>query len=437
MSVFSTAAGDIDVDEVVATLLSGVKVLEQKKGAAYVRGLLRELTQKYAESSTALSFAETYNTAAGQLGSGAFSVVKLGTHKLNGTQVAVKVVAKKNLSRDDFDGLESETSLLRDIDHPHIIKCYETFDEEVTFYIITELVAGGDLFDRIISKTQYNEKEARDLVKMFLETMAFLHQDKGIVHRDLKPENILMSSKADDADIKVADFGFAKRINELSSRESPCGTPGYVAPEIIRGDPYGSEVDIWSMGVICYVLLAGYPPFYEDPRSGTYPHKLYRDIRMGRYHFHPERWGNISPEAVDMIKKMLCLDQKERWTAQQLLAHPWISMGAEILMTKDLSQSVISLKKFRAKMQFRKMANAVMAVRRLSTANSLSTKSEDGHGSATQEESAALPVGVGLRLKSDRMGSVTEQQLEALAIHNFSDDQDDDAHHRSPHIDFM
>lgn len=435
MSDSSTAAGT-DIEEVIAALLSGIDVLEQKKGATYVRGLLRELTQKYAESSTALLFAETYNVSDGQLGSGAFSVVKLGTHKLNGQQVAVKVVTKKNLSREDFDGLESETSLLRDVDHPHIIKCYETFDEGMTFYIVTELVAGGDLFDRIISKTQYTEKEARDLVKMLLETMAYLHHGKGIVHRDLKPENILMSSKADDADIKLADFGFAKRVRELSSKETPCGTPGYVAPEIIRGDRYGSEVDIWSMGVICYVLLAGYPPFYEDPRSGIYPHKLYRDIRMGRYYFHPERWSNISPEAVDMIKKMLCLDQKERWTAQQLLAHPWITMGAEILMTKDLSQSVVSLKKFRAKMHFRKAANAVLAVRRMST--STSTKSEDSSGIQTVEESTALPVGIGLRLKSDRYGSVTEQQLEALAIHGVGDNKDDDdAPHHSPHIDFM
>ena len=96
----------------------------------------------------------------------------------------------------------------------------------------------------------------------------------------------------------MADFGFAKRVADMKDKESPCGTPGYVSPEVIRGDPYGCEADIWSMGVICYVLLAGYPPFYEDPRGPNYPYKLYRDIRQGRYYFHPERWGSISPEAI-------------------------------------------------------------------------------------------------------------------------------------------
>jgi serine/threonine protein kinase len=199
---------------------------------------------------------------------------------------------------------------------------------------VTELVAGGELFDRIVAKTHYTEKEARDLVKMFLETMMYMHE-AGVVHRDLKPENLLLCSETDDSDIKIADFGFAKKTVDLLPSETACGTPGYVAPEILRGtyikyryvydkleiicmyncmcidgfmrifmfvhfymnvckytclyvhlgDRYGTEVDIWSMGVICYVLLAGYPPFYDEDQK-----KLFKKIKEGKYHFHQVRY---------------------------------------------------------------------------------------------------------------------------------------------------
>ena len=125
---------------------------------------------------------------------------------------------------------------------PH--RLYETFDEGTDFYIVTELVEGGELFDRIVSKAHYTEKEARDLIKSLLETLNYMHT-VGVVHRDLKPENLLLCSESDDSDIKIADFGFAKRISELLPKETACGTPGYVAPEILRGDRYGAEVDIW------------------------------------------------------------------------------------------------------------------------------------------------------------------------------------------------
>jgi calcium/calmodulin-dependent protein kinase I len=196
-------------------------------------------------------FADNYDAAGKDLGSGAFSVVKLCTHRASGKQYAVKCCAKGKLKKEDLDGLYKETQLLREMDHPHIIKCYETFDEGSTFYIVTELVSGGDLFDRIIHKTTYTEKEARDLLRIFFQTMAYMHDTQRVVHRDLKPENILLTSKvrkglflwwavavqssspstslfvpgqADDADLKVADFGFAKRISDLTPKER-CNLP--------------------------------------------------------------------------------------------------------------------------------------------------------------------------------------------------------------------
>lgn len=166
--------------------------------------------------------------------------------------------------------------------------------------------------------------------------------------------------ESDDADLKIADFGFAKHITQLSAQEVACGTPGYVAPEILRGDRYGAEVDIWSMGVICYVLLAGYPPFYDEDQK-----KLFRKIKEGKYYFHEDYWSHVSPEAIDLIRRMLCVSQKERWTARQLLQHPWILQQEELLKGKDLGNAIVQLKKFNARRRLRAAADAVIMANRM------------------------------------------------------------------------
>lgn len=296
---------------------------------------------------------------AGELGSGAFSVVRLGVNKVTGQNTAVKIISKKKLSEDDLASLAMEIEILGCLNHPHIIKLYETYDEGADIYIVTELVEGGELFDRIVAKTNYTEKEARDLIKLLLETLAYMH-DQGVVHRDLKPENLLLCSENDDSDIKIADFGFAKRVADLNPRETACGTPGYVAPEILRGDSYSTEVDIWSMGVICYVLLAGYPPFYDEDQK-----KLFKKIKEGRYYFHEEYWSNTSPEAIDLIKRMLCVNQKERWSAARLLQHPWILDSDEKLAQKSLTDSIQTMRKFNARRRLRAAADAIILANRL------------------------------------------------------------------------
>lgn len=171
---------------------------------------------------------------------------------------------------------------------------------------------------------------------------------------------LLFVLETDDADIKIADFGFAKKIEDLSVHETACGTPGYVAPEILRGDAYGAEVDVWSMGVIIYVLLAGYPPFYDEDQK-----KLFRKIKEGRYSFHEEYWGEVSPEAIDLITKMLCVNQQERWSAARLLEHPWILAGEENLAQKSLAGSIATMKKFNAKRKFKAAAEAVIMANRM------------------------------------------------------------------------
>ena len=164
----------------------------------------------------------------------------------------------------------------------------------------------------------------------------------------------------DDTNVKIADFGFAKRISDLQPQETACGTPGYVAPEILRGDSYGPEVDIWSMGVICYVLLAGYPPFYDEDQK-----KLFKKIKEGRYYFHEDYWSNVSEEAMDLIRKMLCLSQQERWTAEQLLRHPWITAGDEQLAAKSLTNALVEMKRFNARRRFKSAADAIIVTNRI------------------------------------------------------------------------
>ena len=139
-----------------------------------------------------------------------------------------------------------------------------------------------------------------------------------------------------------------------------CGTPGYVAPEILRGDKYGAEVDVWSIGVITYILLAGYPPFYDDDSK-----RLFKKIKEGRYFFHEEHWSNASPESMDIIRKMLTVQQKDRWSAEQLLKHPWITKGAQELAGRDLSKAVTNYKKFNARRRLRAAADAVIISNRV------------------------------------------------------------------------
>jgi len=304
------------------------------------------------------TFAQTYNVGR-ELGSGAFSTVLLATHVDTSLETAVKVVSKTKLSDDDYASLMTEIHILSALDHPHIIKLYETFDEGSEFYIVTELVEGGELFDRIVKKAHYNEKEARDLIKSLLETLKYMH-GSGIVHRDLKPENLLLTSDADDAEVKIADFGFAKKVRDLLPKETACGTPGYVAPEILRGDRYNCEVDIWSLGVICYVLLAGYPPFYDEDQR-----RLFKKIKEGRYYFHEDYWGSTSQEAIDLIRKMLCVDQSKRWSAEQLLNHEWIKMGDETLEGKDLTNSIAVMRKFNARRRLKAAADAIIMTNRM------------------------------------------------------------------------
>lgn len=268
----------------------------------------------------AASFEDVYDMGQ-ELGRGAFSIVYRATLKSTGEAYAVKVIKKKNVKQ-DLHRLQIEMNILKAVDHPNIIKLKNLFETPETLYIVTEVVSGGELFDRIVNKGSYSERDAATLIAKLCRALEYLHE-KGIVHRDLKPENLLLKSEEEDNEIKLADFGLSKIVGEQVMLQTACGTPGYVAPEVLKAAGYGKEVDMWSTGVIAYILLCGFPPFYHD----NVP-LLFESIMTADYDYPPDYWDEISDEAIDFIDSLLVIDPKQRLTATQALEHPWLKGAA-------------------------------------------------------------------------------------------------------------
>jgi len=309
------------------------------------------------------------------LGEGAFSVVKEGKHKATDLNYAVKVVTKSKLSREDEVALKDEIMILKTLKNKYIIRLYDDFDEPKYYFLVTEMMKGGELFDRIVAKTYYNEKEARDVCRILFEALEYCHS-RNIAHRDLKPENLLLSSKTNDRDIKIADFGFAKKVTSSECLLTQCGTPGYVAPEILHGVPYGTKADMWSLGVIAYILLGGYPPFIEQNQR-----ELFKKIKKGQYEFHVEYWGQISGDAKDLISSLLTTDPKRRLTSKQALSNTWIMQEDEKLMASNLGNNLVEFKKFNAKRKLRQAVLTLIATNKI-TSLGINFRSELGTSSS-------------------------------------------------------
>lgn len=295
------------------------------------------------------------------LGEGAFSVVIEAIKKDTDESYAVKVVTKSKLTKEDEVALKDEIAVLNELKHQHIIRLYEVFEEPSYYYLVTEQMRGGELFDRIVSKSYYNEKEARDVCKILFESIGFCHS-KSVAHRDLKPENLLLRAEDNDSDIKIADFGFAKKVLTPNSLTTQCGTPGYVAPEILEGVPYDTKSDMWSLGVIIYILLGGYPPFIEQNQR-----ELFRKIRKGQYEFHEEYWGSVSDDAKNLISSLLTVDPAKRLSASEALNHKWMVADGDKLAAQDLGTNLAELKKYNAKRKFKAAVNAVILANKLTS----------------------------------------------------------------------
>jgi len=249
------------------------------------------------------------------LGRGGFSVVKKGKNRKNGEDVAVKCIKKKNLKKEELQLLTREIAIMQKLTHPNIIQLFEVFDTPTDLFLVLEYVPGGELFDQIVERGTYSERDAALLISQVLEGVKYMHSH-GVVHRDLKPENLLC---ANEHSIKIADFGLSKDT-ETGFLQTACGTPSYVAPEVLSGKPYNSEVDIWSIGVITYVLLCGATPFYDAVQSA-----LFKRIMAADYKFHSPEWDDVSHNAKDFVSKMLVVNPANRLSAEQALQHPWIS----------------------------------------------------------------------------------------------------------------
>lgn len=260
---------------------------------------------------------EKYYKFGKTLGSGSFATVKLATCKADGEKWAVKIINKRVLGPEDTEALQTEVDVLKNISHPNIVVLKENFETSDKFYMVMEVCKGGELFDRIVQEEHYSEKKAAHVVMSVASALAHIHS-KNIVHRDLKPENLLYKDQACQ-EVKLADFGLAHILEPQTALTTACGTPGYVAPEILLGHGYDKEVDIWSLGVITYILLCGFPPFYDDNQS-----LLFEAIRRGKYDYPSPYWDDVSDEAKGVIDKMLVLSPKDRYTAQDVADDPWV-----------------------------------------------------------------------------------------------------------------
>lgn len=269
-----------------------------------------------------------------ELGRGGFSIVREGRNKTTGEKVAVKFIEKKFVDQEELKLLQREIDIMARVQHTNVLRLFEIFDTDQKLSLVMELVNGGELFYKIVDKGSYSELEARDIVRQLVEGVDYLH-NQGIAHRDLKPENLLCSETEHGVVIKIADFGLSKAFSGESALQTSCGTPDYAAPEVLRMDgAYDKSVDLWSIGVITYVLLCGFPPFYGKSQA-----QLFEKILNADYDFPEPEWTQISAEAKDFINHLLVLDVKQRYTTKQCLEHPWLkSVGSSMTANINISK---------------------------------------------------------------------------------------------------
>ena len=294
-----------------------------------------------------------------QLGSGNFAVVKKCVRKSDNVKCAVKIIDKSKV--EDMADIEREIEIMEMIgEHKHVIKLYQIFDEPKKMNLVMELVTGGELFDRIVARGNFTEKDAAKILGQVLDALHHMHALK-VVHRDLKPENILMADASDDAPIKIADFGLARLVSAKDMMKTACGTPGYVAPEILKNKGYDSgAVDLWSTGVILYIMICGFPPFYEEELP-----KLFDQILNARYDFPSPWWDSVSPDAKSLVKALLTVDTDKRLDAKGAMEHAWIQSASDKAV---LDGARSALKKYNASRRLKKAAHAVIANNKLSRA---------------------------------------------------------------------
>ncbi|XP_065294346.1 calcium/calmodulin-dependent protein kinase type II alpha chain isoform X20 [Dermacentor albipictus] len=352
-----------------------------------------------------------------ELGKGAFSIVRRCVQKSTGLEFAAKIINTKKLSSRDFQKLEREARICRKLNHPNIVRLHDSIQEEGYHYLIFDLVTGGELFEDIVAREYYSEADASHCIQQILESVNHCHQN-NVVHRDLKPENLLLASKAKGAAVKLADFGLAIEVQgEQQAWYGFAGTPGYLSPEVLKKDPYGKPVDIWACGVILYILLVGYPPFWDEDQ-----HRLYAQIKAGAYDYPSPEWDTVTPEAKNLINSMLTVNPAKRITAAEALKHPWICQRERVASTLHRQETVDCLKKFNAR---RKLKGAILttmlATRNFSshvttpnTGRSIMTKKGEGSQVKESTDSSTTIEDDDVKARKQEIVKLTEQLIESI-----------------------
>ncbi|ORM39641.1 Calcium-dependent protein kinase 4 [Babesia sp. Xinjiang] len=277
------------------------------------------------------TFRENYK-AIKLLGKGSFGEVLLCLNRTTGQQYAVKVIIKTSVKRNkDHESLLREVNVLKSLDHPNIMKIFEFYEDDKYYYFVTELYTGGELFDEIVSRKCFSENDAAKIIKQVLSGINYMHKQK-VVHRDLKPENLLLESKSPNANIKIIDFGLSTHCDVNSKMKDKIGTAYYIAPDVLKG-VYDSKCDIWSVGVILYILLCGFPPF-----NGANESEIIKKVQTGKYTFDMPQWRKVSESAKDLIARMITYNPAKRISAAEALEHHWLTY-----MTKDHTVDLPSL----------------------------------------------------------------------------------------------
>jgi serine/threonine protein kinase len=286
---------------------------------------------------------------------GAFAVVFIGTHRPTGAEYAVKQIDRSTMFWGDRDALKDEIANLKLArEGPNIVQLYEVYEERAFCYLVMELMVGGELLEFIIEKKTFTEQEARASVRCVLQALAYMH-DKRVAHRDIKPENLLLSDHKDLNSVKLADFSFAKHVRKQYDCRTLCGTPGYLAPEMLERFPaYGVKCDVWSVGCLLFLLLCGYLPFDDEDDDVVF------DLtRAGQFEFRPEFWKYVSKSAKNLVTKMLTVNPKKRISAGNAIKSHWVEKGDEALEERQLN-----IKKLRNLIEGkRKLKTAIATVR--------------------------------------------------------------------------
>jgi calcium-dependent protein kinase len=288
------------------------------------------------------------------LGSGAYGSVRTAVHKASGQERAIKTVKKEKLSKSmqSQGRFFAEIEILRQIDHPNILRLFEFYEDKKSYHLVTEILKGGELFEFIVASGQVTEKIAAHFMRQILFAVNYCHK-RGIVHRDLKPENLLLERRAPNATLKVIDFG-ASALHEDESvpLKVRFGTSYYIAPEVLKRN-YSEKCDIWSCGVILYILLAGRPPF-----GGRNDQEILERVRKGKYSLEGPEWNAVSDTAKTMVRKMMTVNPSLRYSAEEALKDNWLTESLASSVERPLTSIVEKIKEFRAT---EKLQHAVLA----------------------------------------------------------------------------